>query len=324
MCLADVRDILYEKVFPLMDVPENGEKWIEKLGHESCKDGHRLGACIAIDILSGALEPEVLASILNLVDPDKPDARKEFGVAFDKHPKRKNLVIASKLASPPLDREDSYIRILLLRNFIEYYVNPSNPHSFDPADVEDIRMSYFSDETDADFSDIKEWWTGKSGVVWVMPYNDYQELTKDVKSEERGSLVNDALGLGKAPSTGENDGMEMVAVKYPQDFSVGCSQPTTLDAYWIDHSWYFISYVKQDGWGRTQSCSGTTGVIRERVHGEFKNLTRGYTGIYIGVITKNVSHNRKRLLQEACERFISMLSPSTPIPFIPTVAEDGS
>src|SRR6185503_11933257 len=100
-------------------------------------------------------------------DRTETDARRAFGLAFDRHPDKQQLVCTSRLDTQPL-QNDSYIRVLLLRDFIEYYVNPNNPHSFDPADVEDIRMSYFGEDADADLSDVETWWTGRNGVVWIM------------------------------------------------------------------------------------------------------------------------------------------------------------
>jgi hypothetical protein len=310
MAWNQAKAVLIERVIPLMREPANGTTWIINLENEaSCKDGRRLGVCMAIDVLSGALEPKVFASVLDMVDQDEIDARRAFGIAFDKFPDKESLVCVSNLVAPPLEADDFYMRILLLRDFIEYYVSPNNPHSFDPADVEDVRLSYFGENAPSDLSDIETWWTGLNGVVWVMSHSEYVALTSGMQPNERGTILNDALGLGKGPSRAVNDGVELVAVRYPNSFTHACSQPSTLDAYWVNYSWYYLSYTKEDGWGRTQSCSGTAGAIRERVHRGFEGLSADFSGLHVGGIT-NVTEAREKLLTEGYRRLTSILPAS--------------
>src|SRR5437764_1413615 len=101
--------------------PADGTDWLSRLEKVECKDAHRLGFCIAIDVASGALSAEEYASVLDRVGKGESCPRRAFAVAFAKHPRRADLVCASKLSSTTEDDGDSYIRILSLRDFITYY-----------------------------------------------------------------------------------------------------------------------------------------------------------------------------------------------------------
>jgi hypothetical protein len=75
-----------------------------------------------------------------------------------------------------------------------------------------------------------------------MSFEDLNRLLEGKDAEERGELVIDALGLPIRNGVGESNRPELVAVKYPEHFSIGCVQPTTLDAWWIDSGGYYLSY----------------------------------------------------------------------------------
>ena len=69
----------------------------------------------------------------------------------------------------------------------------------------------------------------------------------------------------------------------------------------------YVSYGKEDGWGRTQSCTGRdistiTCTLRERVHGKFKGLTtdpRGRSDWHLHKTGLQTEH----VLSAAVERF---------------------
>lgn len=282
--------------------------WIERMEvEENSTEGWRLGVCLAIDLESGALDPETVETILNVVDPNETDARKAFGNALSGHSEHDRFVCSSSLKASPLPQSDRYLRVFTIRNFMKFHVNPNNPHVFDPADVEDVRTSYFDDGATSDLMDIESSWTGGNGIVWVMSYNDYLELTRGKSREERGTSINDALGLNYGPSQATNDGNELVAVKYPPKFDTTCLQPTTLDADWRKDDGFYLSYIKEDGWGRTQSCSGSEAPIRERVHKGLDGLSAEYVGLTVGPI-RRITPNRAELRSEAFRRVAALAS----------------
>jgi hypothetical protein len=286
----------------------NAQIWIEQIEvEENSKDGWRLGVCLAIDLESGALDPEIVETILNAVDPNETDARKAFGIAVSGHPENDRFICSSSLTANPLAQSDSYLRVFTIRNFMRFHVNPNNPHVFDPADVEDVRTSYFEEGATSDLTDIEGSWTGGNGIVWVMSYNDFLELTRGKSREEKGTLINDALGLNYGPSQATNDGNELVAVKYPPEFSNTCLQPTTLDADWRKDDGFYLSYLKKDGWGRTQSCSGNEAPIRERVHKGLDGLSVDYVGLTVGPIGP-LTPSRANLQTEAYRRLAGLTS----------------
>jgi hypothetical protein len=168
---------------------------------------------------------------------------------------------------------------------------------------------YFSPGDGIDLSSVRKWWRGRLPNVWVMSFEDLNRLLEGKDAEERGELVIDALGLPIRNGVGESNRPELVAVKYPEHFSIGCVQPTTLDAWWIDSGGYYLSYGNEDAWGRTHSLTGNRPSQRERVHSHFKNLTPGYSTYYIGVVRLPVER-REKLLEEAYRRFAAVAGPA--------------
>jgi hypothetical protein len=294
---------ILENVIKEMRNPTDGREWLKRLEKTECKDARRLGFCIAIDVASGALGPQDYADVLNGIDANEACPRKAFGEAFAKHPKRKNLICASRLSViGPADAEP-YIRVLSLLDFITYY---KKDRSLAPDDVAAIRTEYFSAYAPNDLSDIREWWSGSNGVVWVMSRIEYEDLASKYDGDELASLLNDALGLGKEPTRSDDDGRELVGVTYPPRFD-GTAQPTALDALWVNFGWYYVSYGKDDSWGKTVSCSGKRQPLRERVHKEFEKLTAEYVGFPIGRILYRII-DRTALLDNADGRLESILA----------------
>lgn len=298
---TDAKKFLNEHVIALMAAPNQptGHAWLNSL--PNCMDGELVGVCIAIDIASEALDPHTFASILDNLKSSPKNARLRFAEAIDSHACKRDFVCASKLDAPPLRCPDHYVRVLELRRFITYYAGPSFGYSdLDPADVEEVRRIFFTKSTS--LGSIKEWWAGKNGRVWVTSKRELEQLVEKYPGEDAASLFNDALGLGYANGAGKDNLPEIVAVNYPLNFSIGCTQPTTLDAWWEDEGKFYISNGREDGWGKTQSCSGSYDKVRERVHSEFKNLTSDYFTCYFG-IAKVPIKNRNALMEEAYERF---------------------
>lgn len=293
-----VAKILSERVIRLMKDSAKGRKWLA--GLEDCEDGVLLGICIAIDVESGALPGSVFASILDKVDASATNARRAFGRAIAKHPAAHNFVCAGFPAAP-LKEDDCYVRVIELLEFIKFYLTPSHYLTLNPADVAKARKIYFGRKQENSLGDINTWWTGGNGRVWITSHKELDQLLEGRSDDEKGTVINDSLGLGK-PRGGGKDGEPLfMIIKYPRNFSIGCCQPTTLDTSWTLPGGYYVSYVKQDSWGRTQSCTGTLQQCRERVHSGFKNLTSEYSALPIGPASK-VDQDRSKLLMEAFSR----------------------
>lgn len=294
-----------EVVIERMTNPGHGLEWLSRLEKADCGDGRRLGYCIAIDVESGAIAPEDYANVLEGMDNRVTCPRKAFGEALARHPRRKDLVCASRLRRTGTER---YVRILSMREFITFY---KKDRSLAPDDVAAVREEYFSEHVPKDLSDIRECWGGTNGLVWVMSRDEYDGLASIYTGDALASLLNDRLGLGKEQSKGDNDGRDLVGVRYPDHSPGTASQPTALDAYWIAFGWYYVSYKEHDGWGRTVSCSGDYEPLRERVHLELERLTADYLGFPIGRILYR-RRDRLRLLAYADSTLESILASPAP------------
>jgi hypothetical protein len=90
----DVKSILASTVIPLMKDPESGKKWVAAL--ENCADGERLGICIAIDVISGSLNPQLFADIIENIDPNSPDVRAEFGKIINEAPRCDEFIVPAR------------------------------------------------------------------------------------------------------------------------------------------------------------------------------------------------------------------------------------
>ena len=305
MSWDQVRQVLLEEIIVLMRDPAKGREWLNQL--EYCEDGKRLGACIVIDTLSGAMKSKAFADILEGIDLLIGDSRRAFGaVAGD--PPDPALICASCFEGDDLDAPDAYARVVELGGFIDYYVGPVyHRSSLDPEDVNDVRADFFMDGTNENWPDLNVEWSGRFGRVFVSSRRELDQLLLGVPENERGTMVNDALGLGFEAGVGPDGKAELVAVQYPTSVALRAYQPTTFDVPWLDPGGYYISFGNVDRWGRTQSCSGTKPQVRERVHKGFGDSLSHYQGLYIGV-SLSVLDDQATLLRESFRRVTELLA----------------
>lgn len=292
-----VREFLRREILEGLEEPSAGEEWLARLEHSS--NGDVLASCIVIDVASGALQRETIIDVLNHVDLTIADARMAFHLALVNHASYLNLICSSCFYSPPLPADDAYVRVMSLEIFIDNYISPQYGPAYVSlikADREAIKNLFFKDGLFR-LGSIRRWWTGSHPLVWVTSLTTLVDLLKGTAEEHVASVLNNYLGLGYP------EGVDLLWVRYPNQFdsSVGVAQPTTLDASWKAPSGFYVSYPNENGWGKTQSCSGMLRGAPERVHSYFKNLTDSYVAEFKGR-TKNVKLSRSRLISEANRR----------------------
>lgn len=288
----DVKKLLLSQVIALMGTPSQGEEWLASL--EKCADGERLGICMAIDVLSEAIDPQKFADIIERIDPKDPDVREAFGKAINQPPNCYSHICSSNFYPGGPETGLVYVRIMELGDFITFCVDRGYTRS--RSHVKRIRTMYF-DRGGVKLGGVRKWFRGRLPNVWVTSFDELHRLIDGVRADQRGTVVYDAFGLTIKNGVGGRNKPELIGVKYPENFSVGCSQPTTLDAWWVDAGGYYLSYGKDDAWGRTQSLTGGRPVQRERVHSHFKNLTPGYETYYIGIASRPVGMPKELLRQ---------------------------
>lgn len=273
-------------------------RWINAL--PACADGKLLGTCLAIDIAAGAIMIETAAGILRCLPRRFDDAREAFATAIEIRAKAEEIRCSSLRPARPLESNRAYSRVLTVDDFITYYVGPTYARaSLNPATIAEIKETYLDVADGTPLGEIDTVWKGTSPVVWVVPVDRVERLRSRGNSppSEPGDVVNDVLGLGYAV------GNELLLVMYPPKFdaAVRCRPPTTVDAPWRRAGTFFVACSADDGWGRTQSCSGRKVYAPERVHYALKGLTNGFRSRTIGPIGA-LSTNRAGLLPEALGR----------------------
>lgn len=342
MSWHEVERVLLTEMVSLMNHRGKGKRWVKAL--MNCEDGELLGACIAIDIISDSIHPLVFAGIVDKISPSfvmrvasgigsltgrlktatsgsnvgipirklfAADNRKEFGKIVNRQQEYVNYVCTSRLRPNPSDADVQYARVLELGDFIEYYIGRGYTSS--PTQVQRIKTMYFDKGGGVKLGEVEGWWKTRLPNVWVMPFDDLETLVRGVSDNKRGEVVCDSMGLNIYEGVAPDGRPDLVAVVYPKPFSVGCRQPSTLDAWWIDAGRFYVSHLKVDNWGRTHSVSGTKQSQRERVHSLFKDLTSGFQTYYIGIATPPVE-DRNALLDAAYDRFLRGMRHRTPTP----------
>ena len=300
-----VRDELLDKVVSQMriDKQADGRRWVELL--EQSADGKRLGACIVIDVRSGALPATTFASILECLDFSKEGSRKSANWAFHdalrNHPANRNesdhcnFVCSSRFSiENASDFDDEYVRILDLSDFIVFVLN-CNDHPFSALSQDDrerAKRMYFNG-FDSPWEAISKMWSGGKGRVFITALKDLTDLTYG-QDDPAGNL-NDALGLAMKGN------LELVAVKYAAGLEFTVHQPTTLDGNWADDNWY-LSHKGDNKWGLTHRCSGVGLPARERVHKQLPTIEEGFSGLYVGCPKQAVREDRDKLLEDAFAR----------------------
>jgi hypothetical protein len=306
--------------------PEH-HNWI--IGLETAEDGERLGACLAIDLISEALSPAWVQAVLERLNFRQVDARWAFGVALEEHPEHEQLLMLSGTASAS-SPDEGYAHVMPVQKFITSYAGPADGYtSLSTDSIAEVKRRYFSEGTGTTLEDIDIWWTGKTGLVWVTSGNDLLSIMSSAApgqveatlqntigsvrpSPGVASAVKNALGLVRPWILPEGLEYYLIAIQYPLEFPHRCAPPTTLDAYWTHPGQYYLSWHKPDGWGRTHNCLGERPHLRERVHQVFEGLGEGYRAFALGAV-KVGPESRPGLLDEAYRRFAEAKPASAPV-----------
>lgn len=274
-----IREYLEEAVIDHMDRPEVGREWLAQL--ETSPDGPRLAICMVIDLTHKAVDPKLFTTVLNALEWPSDDAREAFETAMAPH--LHDVIAASRHTALPMDGGDRYVRVLTVRDMLTYYL----AHRYlvlDRADTTEF-LKHVPDGTP--LGEVSAEWRGRRPLVWVGSYEAVRTVMKKAESRDQGAThVADALGLSPDPACDSPEQM-VLGVVYPPGFSdAECRQPTTFDATWKEPGGLYLSWPREDGWGRTWSVSGTAADrLKERVHRMLQGLTDEFTTELLGVAT---------------------------------------
>ena len=298
----EIKGFIEQNIIQRMQSPAGDLTWLESLDDERCEDGQLLAISILIDVASGAVDPDVYVSVLDLVDPSASDARAEFSKALERFPDPDRLRCCSRHELEPLREEESYARVQPLAVFITRYLSTSFAYyDLSGTDAEEVRRVFFDDPGGLSLGQIRACWSGRGQIVWVMSSEELSPYPPAPGGGQPASTLVDRLGLPNRIAADSAGKSEFVAVVYPPQLKVRCAQPTALDAHWSSPGGYYISWFKQDAWGRTNSCSGSQPRLRERVHHGTFRLTDEFRAHYISSSSQPIE-NRDRLMAEAYYR----------------------
>jgi hypothetical protein len=302
MAWKKVRAFLEAALIDRLRDPSLGRDWLDSL--VDSLDGRRLGACIGIDLRSGAVQSELYVEVLNCLARPFVDPAEAFARALEGFPARKDLIARSAFNQAACNDSLSYVRVLDLAAFIKFYASPG--YSYSLGDAMEVRRIFLEEFDGKTLEDVKTPWSGPRDRIWVLPADDLSQHEIPGDGDQTARVLNDVLGLGKEVGLPPSTPPELIYVRYPKDYDAcACAQPTALDAEWSRRGGYYLSYANLDHWGRTQSCSGRPEYCRERVHGELPSgLDERFSASQIGR-TAPVIRNRVALLRQAYRRFSS-------------------
>lgn len=262
--------------------------WIN--GFLDSNPGRVLAASLMIDLRLQRLSPTLLSDILRGAKPDRNDPLRTFSELVERHPSYPGGVLCTCICG---DRFDGLARLLDLESFFRFYVLPA----FGLAPTSKSRgwaQSRLENPLGWPLGFVTSAWRGSRPLAWVTRRDS---ISPSARSDLAASELNDALGLGLDEST------QLIYVLYPENPTspIECSVPTALDPPWSSSNYWFISASEDDGWGRTQSVSGLTSGLPERVHRSLSSLSDGFLGFYLGKTTA-LTPNVAALLNEALGR----------------------
>lgn len=270
--------------------------WLDTL--PTTPEGEVLAASLAIDLLSDALVADDVARIVSRIDLGTTGpAVVEFNRVLSELALGGTLICASRLEAAPLDA-DTYVRTIELSSFVTYYLGPAYGYTTSAAHLEEVR-TLFEILGEWAMGDIDKPFRGARGICWVAPFSELKDILAGSSAEctVAAALV-DTLGLNISAASGAADAPELVIVRYPENFDkilgVPSKQPTSCDATWKPEDVCYISYRKDNGWGKTHSCSGEKDSVRERVHPTIMHLHDAFVASLIGASSPAIVMDRKK------------------------------
>jgi hypothetical protein len=263
-------------------------QFIDEINNVSKMDACRLLLCIGIDLQSGAVTASVACDIIlktvakrvelwekcqSFPEDKKPGLLAALGNVI-RETNKESIFRSNFLA----ENHDPYVQVVSTSKLIQ--------HTQDQAQgklAEDNKRVYLSQMFKKRTIPVARWKQNNS-TVFVVHQDDYM-----LEVENGIDQVLDALGV-EANMTEVIDG-EYVSLFYQDDFEGTFFQPCTFHGNWgsfdeskskvNDANPYFISYIDQDGYGRTHSTSGNKQPARERVHSGFAKASRIFQFRYI-------------------------------------------
>lgn len=243
-------------------------------------DHQRLALCLAIDLEHAVIPAGTVAKIIDLMRVPHISLVDEFDQVLEDN---RSLIIDSNYTDESYPK-DTYSTIFDVEVFINYYLSSVTTndikyvlHLLESGNVVELRKILKTTIT-LTGTKFKE-------LAWVLPYKVIEyEFTQLSASEERASKIADNLGKEVTPSsTTDNEKSHLIVCKYPVTFDTKCYQPSSIHALWRGwHNGLYLSYRKDNGYGKTYATCGSRLGYSERVHRKIVVNSSGFEFMYIG------------------------------------------
>lgn len=287
MTLNTIVQFLLTTIGPLLDPPEQTlfPDWLNLL-RDTNFDSQRLLICLGIDVKYDLIDEKILIPVLS-------DAIKTYDFinlpnpvdGFDVAAKKVNIVYCSNCHDPDY-KTSRYINVMAwgkFHNVVLKQLHESDTTDIDYESYQTTGRAAVEMVAEINGSTVELW--GVNRIVWVSPSDEIDHIINNIPADEWATHVVNKYGLPVRSGK-----QEYLALKYPPGHHVICTQPTSVSADWQWKDGLFLSFKRQDSFGRTFTISsGDTNNGKERIHanltieftdlepiflGEFKTLTK--------------------------------------------------
>ena len=272
-----------------LDLNDNGIKVVELLGSGNDVE-KRLLVCIAIDIKFELINNEQIVRVLN--DTNILDCKDNLLECYDSLVD-KHKVFTSNIATKA---KSKLVRVMKSTSFTKYYFNRIKPNGLQLETTDELRKQIERENLTQFYMHNNS--IGKGNLVWVTTLKELIHILD--KNNETANNVVIRLGL----SVDESDNNEFIYIEYPENFDEKLYQPSNFSNNWRDENSLYISYKKNDGFGRTRSRIGDLydKGMKETVHNSINERKYKYNIKYLGIFD-NFDKDISNFVSESINRF---------------------
>jgi len=273
----------------------NGKKVLDRFikGNEIEK---HLIICIAIDLKNGLLNNKFVENIFNNIN---------INIATPLLEQYDNLLLKNKnfISQIQNNNKEKLVRVMTLETFNSFYFNPyakinmifNNVKKVNELkeEIERGNLEKFKMKNNNDVNKINR-------LVWVTPFSQLN-IPNGV---DKANFVVKRLGLPIENNSKSKYDREYVYIVYPDNFNETLFQPAHNSCLWSNDEVFFMSYKKDDNYGRTRCHYGdnVSKRMKELIHHSIDNTDYSYSIKYLGQLT-DVNKNTINFATESLKRF---------------------
>ncbi|MBL7821293.1 MAG: hypothetical protein JNL65_11820 [Saprospiraceae bacterium] len=309
--MIDVLNILKRYI-----LNHNAQIWCDDLVNGD-DDSKRLGICLAIELRKIGSEILNLNHIELIFDScdydhsqfitDNSNARKWFAQRIDsiKHNLRNSggsIIASTEFISNTLNN-NHYVTFLSFYRFKKYYLDKVGFYSVvdsnNDGQIEDFVELF------PNLLDYIEFLGDSNYPIWVSTFDEYNRIkSMDDSMSCSTNVINtlglypDTAGMSIFPATGNM----LFLIDYGSSFKITTYQPSSLNKNWINCSNdFYLSYIKDDCFGKTCSCNASNDGSKEQIHEQFICRDKGILTKYLGKY-ELIDVNKASILIEGIKR----------------------